>query len=353
MRGPLGGTAWRWVGLFAVGLLVSPALVGSSSAAPSDVVPGSDPRALALLGSAARAETAVTYRGTELVDTDDDLPGAPAPRSVQVVDVSHRVGDGTLVVVRGTAAAQARAGFADATVRRPQLLVPLLQRAYRVDVEGVARVADRAARVVVARRSDGSVAGRFWVDVATGLVLRRDRVDRGGTTVASTRFTALSLDASAMAYLPPLLPTLTSASLDDATLQGWRARGWPCPSRLGDMTLYDARTVAGDADVLHLSYSDGLSTTSLFVQPGTLDVDGVGPTRVAVLAGQPVRVTDGEPRQVYWSADGYVLTLVSDAPAEDLAEVVAGLPRAQPAPTGLARLLNGLGRVGSWVNPFD
>ena len=53
--------------------------------------------------------------------------------------------------------------------------------------------------------------------------------------------------------------------------------GWECPRTVsGTMALYEARRVAGDdGDVLHLSYSDGLSIVSVFQQWGSLDPKGL------------------------------------------------------------------------------
>jgi hypothetical protein len=63
----------RWLAVLALAALAAPLLTGSSQAATSDVVPGSDPAALALLGAAVRAETALTYGGVEVVtDSDSD-----------------------------------------------------------------------------------------------------------------------------------------------------------------------------------------------------------------------------------------------------------------------------------------
>ena len=121
------------------------------------------------------------------------------------------------------------------------------------------------------------------------------------------------------------------------------------------MTLFDARRVSTDSpgDVLHLSYSDGLSTVSVFVQRGWLDSADVPGARRATVGGQPVLVLAGHPRQLVWDAGGFVLTVVADADRDQVAAVVAELPHSSAAPTGWGRVERGLSRMVSWVNPFD
>jgi sigma-E factor negative regulatory protein RseB len=327
-------------------LVASPVLAGSSQAASTDVVPGSDPVALALLAGAVQAETAVSFTGVELVS------GPSGASDQAVVDVSHLTGHGTVMVVRGTTADPTRAGFQDEDLRRPELLVGLLQRSYRLVLDGTGSVAGRDTRIVAAQRPDGGLAARFWLDEATGLLLRRDVLDRSGRLSASMRFSQVWLSGESVAYLPPLMPSVRTASLDQGALQQWARRGWPCPDRIGDLTLFDARPVAGAADVLHLTYSDGLSTVSVFMQPGRLDVDAFGPTATAVVSGQPVLVRGSRPRELLWSASGFVLTVVTDAPADIVAGAVADLPHTAPPPSGWSRVERGLSRVISWVDPF-
>jgi sigma-E factor negative regulatory protein RseB len=219
---------------------------------------------------------------------------------------------------------------------------------------GAGEVAGRPAHVVVAQRPDGQVAARFWLDDTTGLLLRREVMDRSGRTSASLVLSLLSRPGAPVAYLPPLLPAVRSASLDRRSVASWAARGYPCPERVGGLTLFDVRTVPGTGSaVLHLTYSDGLSTVSVFVQRGRLDGDDVPGARRAEVSGQAVLVVAGHPRQLLWGAGGFVLTVVADSDRDVMAGVVADLPHTGAAPTGWARVERGVARVVSWVDPFD
>jgi len=339
----------RWLPALALAVLACPLLTSSSQAATSDIVPGSDPAALALLGSAVRAETGLTYGGVEVVADGDDQQR----QSDQVVDVSHVAGQGTVVVTEATGSGS-RAGFLGENVRRPELLVGLLQRSYRIVLVGTGSVAGRAAHVVQAERPDGRVAAQFWVDDATGLLLRREVLDQSGRTAASFAFSRVWLAGNQVAYLPPLLPAVSTASLDQHTVASWAARGWPCLQDVGGLTLFDVRTLGGTATpVLHLTYSDGLSTVSVFAQQARLDADAVPGAHAATVAGQRVLVVPGHPRQLVWGTHGFVLTVVADAAPDVVDAVVADLPHPDTAPAGWSRVGRGLARVVSWIDPFD
>ena len=124
----------------------------------------------------------------------------------------------------------------------------------------------------------------------------------------------------------------------------------------GGFRLFDARLSApGEPEhVLHLAYSDGLSTTSLFAQRGALGTTPPDGFERDAVEGRPVWVRAGAPERVVWSGGGAVWTLVSDAPADVVRDAVAALPRDRAERDGvLARLGRGLGRLASALSPFD
>ena len=136
-----------------------------------------------------------------------------------------------------------------------------------------------------------------------------------------------------------------------------RDQGWHCPDSLpGPLSLVDARRGGGeDGRIVHLSYTDGLATVSVFEQRGRLDAADLDGYRRDVVDGHEVwvqrrRAADG------WSGppDSTVYTVVADAPERT---VDAG-GRGPAAPTRLrtatpsGRLGRGLDRVASWFNPF-
>jgi len=346
--------------VLAVAMLATCALVQSSDAATAGAAAGSDPQAQALLQGAVDAERATTYQGVEVMTVDVDIsPSTSQPGTgptTDVVDVTHLAGQGTVLVEDADNGTPSRAAFSAETTgtasSRPDLLLGLLGRSYRLELDTDAVIAGRRARQVVALRADGTVAARFWVDAATGLLLRRDVIAPDGQLMGTFELVQLTLTAAAPRHLPVMLPPPTGQPLSDRQLDGWDSQGWPCPRILAGLSLFDARVEASNGtSVLHLTYSDGLSTVSVFVQPGSLDPTGLAAS-AQVVGGQQVWQRPGTPRQLVWSGGGHVITVVADAPAETVAAVVAGLPHSGADPGGWARIAHGIGRVMSWLDPF-
>jgi sigma-E factor negative regulatory protein RseB len=198
----------------------------------------------------------------------------------------------------------------------------------------------------------GAVAARFWIDQVTRMVWRRDVIDDTGSVVVSTAFSSLGFTRGPGA-VPPVAADPSARHLDDGDVRDLVDQGWPLLDHLpGGLERFDA--LQHRDGVVQLSYSDGLSTLSLFMQRGTLPSDTGGTVRE--IGGSLVHVTGLSPEQLVWSGGGLTWTLVSDAADATVAEAVLVLPHADP-PSGHEgmgdRVWRGMSRVGSWLNPFD
>ena len=320
---------------------------------------------LRLLSAAAAACRRVSYQGVQLTEWH-----GPAGSWTSVLNVWHQRGRQTLVQAAAVPADQAaqplRAagadpeGAADADQRGPDSvismtpeMVTLLAANYRVAMGSEGWVAGRLAQeVVLYRRRSGTVAARFWLDSATKLPLRRETFDTRARLVTEDMFVSLQLGAPAGAGLPATRTMPSSTPLAGPQLLRLRAAGWPLPGRLpGNLTLVQAgQTGTPDGRVVDLAYSDGLSVISLFLQRGQLPPVMSGWQEVAV-RGQPVYIADPDQRSVAWSARGFVYTLIADAPAQTVDEVVIALPHNGKAGF-FGRMDRGLRRLASWLNPF-
>jgi negative regulator of sigma E activity len=309
--------------------------------------------AMQLLENAARAWRTRTWSGTqEVVSTRGGEP------RLAVLRVRHTPGVGSTVEVLSKGSQAVAADVLD------EKLLGLLADHYDLRVTGPARCAGRVADVVEAHRpgmrGEGALAGRFWLDRDSGLVLRRDVLDDTGSVVHSSAFVDLQVAPAVTtppaAFSEATVVRPTGQHLDDEALRQMSEDGWPVARALPErMDLFEARlhdTHGGD--VLQMSYSDGLSTLSLFVQNGELPADTEGSVRS--VGGAMVLVSQDELEQVVWSGGGRTWTLVSDAPESVVEAAVAALPHA-PAPQqddGLgSRVWRGMSRVGSWLNPFE
>jgi sigma-E factor negative regulatory protein RseB len=334
-------------------LLVAPSRTPVMDDSSESAAPATDGRAMRLLDRASVAGARTAYRGTAFVSAWT----ATGTTSV-VVDVQHQVGAGTRVRSVGTARNPAMDTHLPDRGARPSIdsdVLGLLAHHYDVVAAGSAQVAGRPTDLVEARRTGtSSLAARFWLDRATGLVLRREVYDGNGRITRASAFVDITIgrpheDAAAGASASPW-----PDSVDPTTLARMRTAGWRCPRELpGSLQMVDARRGSQRySGILHLSYSDGLSTVSLFLQRGRLDESGLTGYRRTTVDGDPVYVLDSVPARVVWSADGTVYTIVADAPPRTVDQVVASLPHTGDEPGGWQRLSRGLGRVASWFNPF-
>lgn len=359
--------------LRAVGLLSCVALLAAGAPAVADArTSAREARALALLERAVRAARTVGYTGTHYVAS-----WSAGASTSTLADVQHDPARGSVV----PAAATNGAGGTDPGVVGPsrldRQLLAVLAEQYDLVVAGDGRCAGRAAAVVEARRAGvdgaGAVAGRLWLDHDSGLLLRREVYDDAGRRVRSSAFVDLDVTSGAVSGAGYATQPVTAgeramrapvaalrADLDSG-LSRLRQHGWHVPDGLPrGLVLFDVRLRDGaagaDAEpaLAHLSYSDGLSTVSLFAQRGALGAGPGGGFRQTSMGGVPVWVHDATPSRVVWSGGGQVWTLVSDAPAEAVEATVLSLPHDPPADDGLLpRLARGLGRLGSALNPFS
>jgi hypothetical protein len=298
-----------------------------------------DGSAVDLLARSAAAAAAVAYSGRAVswqrgVTTRTEIVRLPG-RGTLVREAGSPASDAHLM-------AEGRSGtFADAG-----RVLALLRVNYRVlrEADLDTTVAGRTADAVVAVDGSGAVAARYWLDHATGLLLRRELVASTGAVWSRTAFTTLRLGAPRGVTMPSApAADAWGAALDSAGLSSARVSGCPCPDSLpGGLSLLETRTAKAGAvaasPVVHQLFSDGLVTASLFAMPGALgaaDESGLVSRgfRQSSLGGATAWTRGGTGAQpaytVVWSTHGEVLTLVTDDAADPAATatmVVDALP---------------------------
>lgn len=253
-----------------------------------------------------------------------------------------------------------------------------LERKYQVDTVGGDTVLDRPATLLeIRRRSDERLRERLWVDADTGLIVRRETYDGEARPLRLATFvsmeTAAPTDASPRrapstgphasrsgAEAPAAAPLASRAHAGKALplprLAALADAGWTVPASLPagyEVTGSYALDAAG-SQPLHLVYSDGLYTVSLFEQRGHADwaslPDGAEPS--PLLDGRGYEWPGAVPRRLVWEAEGTTYSLVGDAPPDEFAAIAAALP--QPRPPDLGRRLGqGLRRLLSLVSPWS
>ena len=322
---------------------------------------GHDDPGLVLLHEAASAGRTVSYAGVQIISW-----WSPDGTMTVAVDITHQPRHGTLLqtVGAGTAAA-GQALMAGGPGAQPgdvlgvtEETLDLLSANYHVVAGGAGSACDRAATVVEARRRDGTLAAKFWLDDATKIPLRRELFDDNSRIINDSIFVDFRPGLPAAASMQAMSRVGVAAAarpwnvLTAADRDRLRAKGWPLPAELpGGLVLFDARqAVTASGPVFELGYSDGLAGVSLFVQRGDLPSRLVGWRQVDV-AGRTVYARDPAGQGITWSSHGHVLTVIADAPAATIGAAVRALP--YDAQRGFwSRIGHGFGRVISWVNPF-
>jgi sigma-E factor negative regulatory protein RseB len=332
----------------------------SQAAATSVPVAPGNSRAARLLTQAAQAAVQTSYQGEEIVSR-----WAISGGSVLVSDIWHASGGQTITrtLAAGTYASSGPYLSADTDAQWPEgvlgvtiPLVRLLETHYVVAYDGPGLADNRAAQVVDARRSDGSLAARFWLDDTTKLPLEREVFDPAAHVISEDVF----INVQIVGPRPVAAPGSGRAAPQDpwpnplaaSQLLALRDRGWLVPPGLpGGLSLFTgAQAATSSGNVIDLGYSDGLSVVSVFEQHGNLAAQLAG-WRKTTVAGHVIYVAEPDQRSLTWSSRGIVYTVIADAPAQTVDAVVGVLPHDTP-PGFWKRMSHGLARMASWANPF-
>jgi sigma-E factor negative regulatory protein RseB len=335
----------------------APAAGGTSS--PSARRPGSA-LAARLLTQAAQAAVVTSYQGEEIV-SHWGASGA----TVLVSDIWHVSGGQTVTrtLAAGTYASGEPYLSSDTNGQWPEgvlgvttQLVRLLEAHYIVVYGGAGSADNRTAQIVEAWRDNGSLAARFWLDDVTKLPLEREVFDSASHVISEDVFINVRFENQAQVAAPVGGPADPQGPWTDPLparqLLALRGGGWlVLPQLPGGLSLFTgAQTQSSTGTVLDLGYSDGLSVVSLFEQRGNLAARLTGWEKVT-MAGHVIYAAGPDQRSLTWSSRGMVYTVIADAPAQTVDDVIGALPHDTP-PGFWKRMSRGFARLASWVNPF-
>ncbi|MGH9279725.1 MAG: hypothetical protein ACRD12_16710 [Acidimicrobiales bacterium] len=205
-------------------------------------------------------------------------------------------------------------------------------------------VVNRPARVVEARHK-GALVERLFLDVETGLLLRREHFEGAGPPDRTVEFESVTIGGAP----PPLtVPPQAVDHASEVVSQGVPS-GVSAPAALAEG--YARVGLYRTAGVVQVQYNDGLFDLSIFEQEGRLDrgdlPDGER-VRIGRAAGWHYEWAGGH--VLVWERSGTVYTAVSDAPLDHIVDAVRSLP---PAAASLS-FMNRLRQVcRSLVQPFE
>ena len=142
---------------------------------------------------------------------------------------------------------------------------------YTVNQMGEDRIAGRATSVLDVKPKDAYRYGyRYWLDNETRVLLKCDLLDENGAIVEQMMYTAFHNHSAVppTAFKPPELEGYTRKALNKSRGRqgdiGWRAANMPQGFMLTQSTVRGG----DDGKALHLMYSDGLASVSVFIEPG-------------------------------------------------------------------------------------
>jgi sigma-E factor negative regulatory protein RseB len=319
--------------------------------------------AIRLLTQAAQAAVLTSYQGEEIVERWDTAGGTQVMSDIWHASggqtVTRTLAEGTQVSSEPYLSSDTDGQWPEGVLGVTTQLVSLLESHYVVAYAGTGPVGNRPAQIVEAWRDDGSLAATFWLDNTTKLPLEREVFDSQEHVISQDLFVNVRVENQAPLPAPaggqgvPADPRGPwNAPLPARQLLALRAQGWLVPPNLpGGLSLFTgAQTRTSTGTVLDLGYSDGLSVVSLFEQRGNLAAKLAGWQKITV-AGHAVYVAQPDQRSLTWSSRGMVYTVLADAPAQTVDDVIGALPHDKP-PGFWKRMSRGFSRLASWVNPF-
>ncbi|MGH7738370.1 MAG: sigma-E factor regulatory protein RseB domain-containing protein [Candidatus Tyrphobacter sp.] len=214
----------------------------------------------------------------------------------------------------------------------------LLVRNYKAILGPTVEIVGRRARTIaLVSRYTGTTTMRLWIDAKTNLMLQRQVYTSSGSLVVQMHFNevhftdAIPTSAFAMpvGYAVVSGPSRGVPSDDPSSViahAGFNAR---VPRYLPEGFVPVAADLAAEKGVrtLHILYSDGLRTVSLFENARGSDVDmsGFHPLPFVVGSVRGRSVDEGPMTLLAWSRAGLHFALVGDLNENELERIVASV----------------------------
>lgn len=207
---------------------------------------------------------------------------------------------------------------------------------YRAVAEETESVADRpTTSIVLVNRYTGERAMRVWIDRETHLVLKKEEYHANGAVASRTRFDAIrftneipdgifSVDPPA-GYTQIAGPEIATMDSDVERVIGQAGFKAVEPQNLPQgfrMTSGDVSDVSG-VKTLHLLYSDGLRSISLFENAtgAAADFGSLHPANVPFEGHDAQYVEDGPTTLLTWKEKSLYFALVGDLLRNELVEI--------------------------------
>jgi sigma-E factor negative regulatory protein RseB len=188
-----------------------------------------------------------------------------------------------------------------------------LSQYYRIKQLENDRIANRETVVIDVQPNDNFRYGyRYWIDDATGVLLKCDLLNEAGEVIEQMMFTSMSYmdELPATAFGEPSREGYTVRKLDEqrsvSENSDWSVTDLPS----GFVLMQSSRREHRNSSSLHMIYSDGLASVSVFIEPdekGYHHLDGVSSMGALNVFGTKV--------------DDYSVTVMGEVPASTVLQI--------------------------------
>lgn len=184
------------------------------------------------------------------------------------------------------------------------------------------RIANRSTVVIDVQPNDNSRYGyRYWIDDATGVLLKCDLLNEDRAVIEQMMFTSMVyLDKlPTLAFVEPSREGYTLRKFDQERGEtdnlGWTVAALP----KGFMLTQSTRREHDEGESLHLMYSDGLASVSVFVEPEQSNFHHLeGASSMGALNAYGAKV------------DEHYLTVMGEVPAATILQIANSTQRIKP-----------------------
>ena len=192
---------------------------------------------------------------------------------------------------------------------------------YTIHQLGDDRIAGRSTSVLNLKPKDAYRYGyRYWLDSDTGVLLKCDLLDENNEIVEQMMYTSFNKDVTApeSAFNLPELKGYTRQMLDKSRGQpvdtGWRVTNMPQGFMLTQSTVRND----GNSESLHLMFSDGLASVSVFIEPAQSSAH-----RLAGVSSMGALNAYGK------QLDGDQITVMGEVPQATVTRIAESMERTQ------------------------
>lgn len=192
---------------------------------------------------------------------------------------------------------------------------------YNVLVDGDGRVAGRSAtRIRVAPLDDNRYGYRLWLDDSSDLLLKSEVIDASGTAMERVEFITLNLHPNLKPsdfQMPKVLSEHSLKSLPADRPDRIQVKATWLPGGFEAVDKDWRRVAANQPPVAAQSFSDGLATFTVFVEPIRAQHIEQGVSRV----GPTVTIS----RRMTTDGHDYLVTLVGEIPQPTAEKIMQGI----------------------------